>query len=441
MRVSRKKISDGQMNIIYALIILLIINYMFGTIILKDMFLFKYLRDILLALLLGSLFVQKKVRLKIDTGNRWVFVGMLMFLSGFLIGCIQSESISIVITVARRYIFPLLLLYAVSRMDIAKHFGSFLRFIMIFFTILCFWGVFQAQVLGDTFLRNLGYPLVYSYYYERDMLYNSFYFGGFGIQRVVATLSSSNIFALVSGASFFFLFICKDYIKKVKHPVICLIIIMAGYLLSFSRSNFLAMFFVVILVVWPYVPYKKQIFYAILFCVLILLGIIIYQGEGGIFFKILGWVRDSFHFKDSSAAGRFGIWQAAMEQIAKSPLGIGLGHVGGMADVVGISELTFSAENSYFTIALDTGWLGLLGYLVFLLSLVFALRKKARRFRRLSNRVGEKICTCGYALIIYLMIVMLFSNHIQDMEVVSLVYIYAGIGLSLNYNQEVDCSN
>ena len=41
----------------------------------------------------------------------------------------------------------------------------------------------------------------------------------------------------------------------------------------------------------------------------------------------------------------------------------------------------------------------------------------------------------GYAVLIYLMGGMLFSNHIQDMEVVTLVYMYVGIGLSyVRYN-------
>ena len=36
----------------------------------------------------------------------------------------------------------------------------------------------------------------------------------------------------------------------------------------------------------------------------------------------------------------------------------------------------------------------------------------------------------SYAILMYFMGVMWFSNHIQDMEAVTMVYLYAGVGLS-----------
>ena len=45
----------------------------------------------------------------------------------------------------------------------------------------------------------------------------------------------------------------------------------------------------------------------------------------------------------------------------------------------------------------------------------------------------------GYAVLVYLMGVMLFSNHIQDMEAITLVYMYVGIALSyVRYNRGIN---
>ena len=86
------------------------------------------------------------------------------------------------------------MLFIVSQIDFNGEERGFPCIYLYLIVALSIFGVFQAQVLGDGFLRKLGYPVEYSHGYGRDMLYNSFYFGGLGIQRVVATTEQFQIF-------------------------------------------------------------------------------------------------------------------------------------------------------------------------------------------------------------------------------------------------------
>ncbi len=128
------------------------------------------------------------------------------------------------------------------------------------------------------------------------------------------------------------------------------------------------------------------------------------------------WVQSTLNMTEDSAAGRSGIWQTALAQVLKSPLGIGFGHVGAIGYD---SELVFWAENSYFVLALDTGWIGVISYVTALVMIVVKLYSNAVMYGKAGNEKGKRICVAGYAVLIYLMGVMLFSNHIQDMEVVN----------------------
>lgn len=405
-----------------AFVVLQLVNYMVVTVIMKDFFVVKYLRDILIVLLTLNTAVVTKCRIQKDR----VSACFTIFLLCIFIGIIQSDSISIMILAIRRYLIPLLWFYIIRKIDFRNRETKIINFILYFILGLSVFGIFQAQVLGDTFLRSLGYPVEYSYAYGRDMLYNSFYFGGLGIQRVVATLSSSNICALVLGASMIFFLIYSPYIKS-KYKKTMFFLITSAYFLTFSRSNILCFFIVILVMTWKYIPYKKYIFIgsAILLAGTIVIGIV--QGNNGIIYKLLLWVQATFTFTESSAAGRSGIWRSAFEQVVKSPLGIGFGHVGAIGTG---NSVVYSTENSYLALALDTGWLGVISYTLGLLFAILKLKRQAKIYAKLNDERGVRISVASYAVLMYFMGVMWFSNHIQDMEAVTIVYLYAGIGLS-----------
>ena len=421
MTLTRKK-----RLIIGLLLVILMINYMVITVVLKDTAAFKYLRDILLLVV----FVAVIGCVPLKASRQWYLVAILCFGFFGVIGALQSDSLRDIIIVGRRYIFPLIVFFVASNLKIDGKEEKILRFFLIFLAALSLFGVIQAHILGEQFLINLGYPLTYSQFYKRDFLGNSFYFGGLNIQRVVATLSSSNICALVLGITMVYLIVNnKVFVKKAYKPFLYLVILL-GYLLTFSRSNFVALFVVLIFVIWKYIPYRRYLLLGLALAMLGFVAVAIIQGEGGIANKIFEWVVGSFQAKDTSAAGRSGIWMEAFEQVKKSPFGIGFGHVGGVVGFNHVKDVHFSAENSYLAIALDTGWGGLICYIGFLTGIIAYLVKNAKRFARQKDYKGNRLCVAGYATAVYLMVVMFFSNHIHDMEAMALAYFLIGISVS-----------
>lgn len=411
------------------LLLLMLTNYMIVTVVLRDNILFKYLRDVVLLILVVTVIHVDDLKIKYNK----ITIAFIFFLICTIIGVLQSDSIKIAVLVLRRYFFPLIVLFLTSRFNFKGKETYLFKFIFTMILILSIFGVFQAQILGDNFLRKLGYPVEYSYAYGRDMLYNSFYFGGLGIQRVVATLSSSNICGVVFGTSLLYFLICNKCLKDIKHKKICYIVLLLGYLLTFSRSNFVAFFVVVIGIAWKYIPYKKYILLGGILTAVVILVIGFVQGMDGIIYKLILWVQSTFNMTESSAAGRSGIWQTAFAQVKISPFGIGFGHVGAIGTN---NNMVFSAENSYLTLALDTGWLGALIYVLTLFLMAYKLKKEARLYGKKGDYKGKRLCFGGYAVIIYLLVVMFFSNHIQDMEIMVLAYVYVGIGLAyIRYNR------
>ena len=412
------------------LIILLAINYMIVEIILKSNFVLSCLRDILLV----SLLILTVRKIKVTISKPFYCVIIFMILAALAL-C-HTNSLATGIIAIRRYYFPILFLFCISNIDIDNNNHYIICFMVKLLALLSAWGIFQADILGDSFLRKIGYPLVYSYAYGRDMLYNSFYFGNLGIQRVVSTFSSSNIYGLCSGIVLIASIILYEYIN-IKCKNILIILILAGYILSFSRSNFLALLVIFIVYLRKYIPHKKIVYFSItvLIIALIIWGII--QGNSGVLYKISTWIVNTFAGRESSSAARSGIWKAAFMESVKHPLGLGYGHVGALANSDLATSQVYSSENSYLTIALDMGWLGTFLYIFFLASLVKVLIRYSIMFNNKSDYYGNRLCVCGYTILIYLSIVMLFSNHIQDMETICFAYLFAGIALQYIHTHNI----
>lgn len=412
------------------LIVLLVINYMVITIMLHDNFIFKYARDVILLFLMLFVFTRHNTNRILK--NRLLIIFILLFSLMFFVGILKSDSLSVVLVVLRKYYFPLGVLLVVANINFYKNFNRLTQFFLMFFGVISFFGLFQAFILGDSFLRNIGYPVVYSYSYGREMLYNSYYFGGLGIQRVVATLSSSNTCALILGVVLIFL-ITSDEFVVLKHKKMYYLLILFGYLGTFSRSNFLALIMIFLFVGCKYVPYKKQLLFGCMTVCVFALAVGVYQGSSGFLYKILLWIQSSLNFSESSAAGRSEIWAFALEYALENPLGIGLGHVGSVAFNAGLGEIILSAENSYLTIALDTGIIGLLCYVGMMLTLLNILKINSHKLKNIGDVRGYRICLSSRIVLIYTMIVMFFSNHIQNMEAMSIVYAIVGVAISYTY--------
>ena len=89
--------------LIEILIVLLLTNYMFVTVVLKDNIIFKYLRDIVLITLVVTLFYNNNLKTKYNK----ITIAFMVFLVCSVTGIIQSDSLKIVILVLRRYLLPI----------------------------------------------------------------------------------------------------------------------------------------------------------------------------------------------------------------------------------------------------------------------------------------------------------------------------------------------
>lgn len=420
------KSSVWNITLAKLLVVLLVLNYTVITILLNDFFLLKYLRDVILIVLfletVGPSLRQGKIKLyKIDL----LAILMIVWL---IVAFFLSDNKVLASVSFRRYLFPLILFFVASHMnnvsyDTIKqtHF-----FLLRFFATISIWGVFQAHVLGDSFLKNIGYASAYSNGYGRVMLANSFYFGGLGVQRVVATFSNSNICGLILGAVLLYL-VCniKLYQFKKKHWVMFLLICL-GYILTFSRSNFLAMLIVLIIGIYPYIPYKKIIVSCIALGIIVFLfGLVC---DWHVKNKFFAWVVNSLTLTESSASGRSSIWSLALQCVLENPLGIGFGYVGSIARDANVSA-SYSCENSYLAIGIDSGWIGMSLYFSWFFCIALKIKRGLKRYKD-DIKIKAQL-TSAFALLLYLAIVSFFSNHIYDMEAISIVYLFVGWTVNL----------
>lgn len=419
------KVKLDKILVLEVLIILLTVNYMVVTILLNDTIVLKYLRDIILLCLFGVSVFGKKV-------NKY-YIGWLLFFILLIFSFFNSDNTSLAFVSIRKYVFPILALITLDKFTpITKdNLLRLMNFLLRFFALISFWGIFQAWVLKDDFLKQIGYPTSYSYSYGRDMLNYSFYFGGLGIQRVVSTLSNSNVFGLIVGATLIVTVFLYPYITN-KRKNFYIILMAVGYMLTFSRSNYLALLIVIISSMYPYLPHKNWVWTFIGSGLVSGIVLSVVQGENGLVNKLIGWVVNSLNFSDSSVAGRSVRWIGALNESLANPLGIGFGHVGSLAYRAGVSNV-FDSENSYLAIALDAGIFGLMVYLSSVIIVIMRFMSFRKQYTE-DNSFAKRICLSGKSLLVYMLVVMFFSNHIYDMEAIALIYIYAGMLLNMLRN-------
>lgn len=421
-------------TVVKIIIVLLVINYMVITVIFNDNVFLKYLRDIILLI---GLFVT--TRLKKIAYSRDILPLIIVVLAVF-ISFFRTEDTTLAFTYARRYLFPILVLvfmYQIQDSWTEKIFTNFCKFLLVFFSAISVWGIFQAWVLGDKFLMKIGYNTGYLIAYGTNKLNHSFYFGGLGIQRVVSTVSNCNTLALILGVTLIFFIGCYKKLQ-IKWKNMYLILVVAAYILTFSRSNFLGMIVAVVFVLYPYIPHKKVIALTLLVFILSLVVLYFVQGSNGLVYKLVNWANNSLNFTESSAAGRMSRWTDGLNQMMSNPFGKGFGTVGSIARDAGV-DFT-AAENSYLAMAIDFGIIGMLAYVTFFIVIY-------RKFKRCSTkRDGVAIDNKGLAksiqaIVVYLLVSMFFSNYIYGMEAISIIYIYIGVASAICFKNKYSLHN
>ncbi|WP_438757158.1 O-antigen ligase family protein [Enterococcus sp. AZ126] len=417
--------SKTEKLMLYFIPIGIALQYIFFSITLHDNPLVKYWKELIvvvyLLLLIPKIFELKKSNtaiLDVKLGI-WSLFYFLFLISLVISTVLFTQSISTAFFVIRRYVLPVLIFIIARNLSIdTKDVFKFFSYIFKFFSLICIWGIFQAYVLGDQFLINLGYPIKYA-----GRLKDSFYFGGFGsLQRVVSTFSNTNVFGATLGLILVVVLINREYIN-VKYYNVLFGIYCLTLLLTFSRSNWLSLSFVIILVMTK----KRGILSkASILVVGVVLSLIVVSALFNInmFDILIKYIESTITLEDNSAAGRKGIWLEAFSYFLDNPFGIGLGRVGTVSDVVSTGYDRIMGESSYLAVLLDTGIQGFIGYYGMIGSILLSFYNRMKKSKSL---LFKNINFTGVCLTIYILVMFIFSNHIYDMEITVFYFLFIGL--------------
>ncbi len=409
------------------------IHYMIITILFNDTIIFKFWKEtVIIIYMIGMLFVfVNKKNIKFmeifpSDGLILLFIVSLIFSAIFM-----TESTESSIYMLRVYLVPIIVYFisknseGLTKDNISKIF----KFIFLFYTILALWGIFQAYFLGDDFLINIGYPLKYA-----GRLKNSYYFGGFGdMQRVVSTFANVNVYACVIG----FITIMSIYNKdtllcKEKNYKVNYFILVCSFILTFSRSNWLA----IIILLFPLIQNKKGILKkALQLCIIVLVVMFIYFliSKVNILKIISKYIINTISMNDHSSNGRFGIWQEGINQVLNSPFGIGLGNVGTRSAALN-GDVNLSIESSYLALLLDTGVQGFIPYILFIIYTIYYVGIKIKKE---SKKEVKLFFTSIRSICLYLLIIFTFSNHIHDLEIMIFFSFFVGLAYNKKFIESI----
>jgi O-antigen ligase len=422
-------------RLLMVLIILTPFHYFIFSILLKEYDFLKYWKEVVISITCLLIFTRKiseSLRNK-QFGLTVLDISILYFLIPIVFSFLfLTTDKSAGLYMFRVYIQPLLVYYIVRNINMTEYqFNKFTKIIFNVAIILSAYGLFQAIVLGDQFLISLGYTLKYE-----GRLLDSYYIFGFGnFQRVVSTFFNSNVCALYLSFSLIIVFM-NNHIFTKRKLILGLTIILLAILFTFSRSTWIPLLFVLFYIL----KYFKNTFPSlrkiiILFPLLWISFLFIASTlfDLMIFERLYAFIYNSITLKDTSAAGRSDIWAQAVSIIKDNIFGIGMGHTGAKAMALGNDFIP--SESSYLTILLDFGIQGLIPFLLIFISTIYISFKNINRFRynkkiKLIN-IGRILAT------VMIMVSMLFSNYIHDIELFTIYYFLIGLGSNKFLIQDV----
>jgi putative inorganic carbon (HCO3(-)) transporter len=170
----------------------------------------------------------------------------------------------------------------------------------------------------------------------------------------------------------------------------CLALSGVALLLTQSRGGLLAFIFILLVYV-AFTGRDRKI--RIKRIVLLLIVCLLAAGVAGFFFQRLGEI------DDFTAVSRLAIWGGAFAVFAQSPLlGTGFGNLRGlMGGLLNLPDgWTGDAHNLCLELLAETG---LIGFVVFVVLIVLALRTALRQFPKTENHFTKMICIAIFAAI------------------------------------------
>lgn len=432
-----------EQNLFKFFIFLTPFHYFVFTIILNDFEVLKYWKELTLFILVIILIGKKLSNLSqisLLTFNIFDIFLIYLLIPVFFSFLIMTDDKSDGLYMLRVYLQPILVYFIVKNLNLKEiSLTKLTKLVFNVAVILSLYGLFQALLLGDQFLINLGYSLKYE-----GRLIDSYYISGFGnFQRLVSTFVNANVAALYLSFSLILVFVNSMVFTRLKLSI-GIPIILIGIIFTFSRSTWIPLFFILIFMLFYlkdiYPSFKKIALFLPLF-----LLVIVFSLSGilklGIFEKIYSFIYRSITFKDTSVAGRSDIWLEAINISKNNLFGIGLGNTGAKAMVLGNNTM-ISSESSYLTILLDFGVQGFIPFVLMFFVIGFINFKNIKKYK-FSSKI--KLLNVGSILGTFLIMTsMLFSNYIHDIEIFTIYYLLVGLSfnkfLYRNILQEEQCS-
>lgn len=299
-------------------------------------------------------------------------------------------------------------------------------FVLIFClgTVISAWGIFQASILGDKFLINLGYETI------SGKLNTSFYIAMFFFQRAVGTFASPNTFGIYLQMCIMLGFYVNGYglIKNKKIYYLCNTIMLFALLYSFSRSSILSL--ILSFSIFAYFVYgSKKSTYIFLKCILTLIVVfsIFFIFNKDVVEPLITHTINTITLEDPSTLGHIDSLSNSVSFAMKNPLGVGLGKTGPRASAR--SGGGINSENSFFILLFDLGMFGLFLYLV-LISLIMV-----HLYSKIKSKLNSE------ARLLYSVILSILIGHmaawnllpyIVELETTLILFFIIGLGYN-NY--------
>lgn len=441
INISKERIERIVKSLLLIYMFFLPLHYLFFTILLSSFSFLKIWKELLVMLMVGLsliLLLQKKQdKFRFKFSNP-ISIFCILFLLYSLICLIFTNYKIPALNVLRVYLIPVILYLITKSINFTKEdFNKGFNILAIEASLISVYAVFQSVFLGTKFLASLGYPVR-----ENGRLATSFYLSGINnFQRASGTFVSSNTFAFFVSifciVCFYIIINKKRFNKKTfRIAIITFSLTLIGLFMSFSRSCWIATFIVLTLILINAIQknslsisLKSIIRISLVFfvTVLIIVAIISFLSGINIFGIVIQYLINTLSFNDTSAVSHVSSYIDSFNIFIKHIFGTGLG-INGPKAAVYFNEY-FITESSYFLMLFEFGIIGFVLYFSIYFIAIYKYYRKKVRFD-----------ICNY-VIIFSLISFLFLPYIQDLEIISYIFIVLGLSVSnITFNTEYNCN-
>ena len=301
-----------------------------------------------------------------------------------------------------------------------------LKYLFYIGVIIGVWAIFQAAILGDRFLMDLGYRNTFG------RLSTSFYISTYIFQRAVGTLSSPNTLGIFLQAVIMIgVYLYHDLSKANRlRYFLSMILLLSALLYTFSRSAWIALCISALGYVFMKMDLKNTIgLLAKTGIVIIVIFFVLFVIAEDVTKTIIFHIINALSLKDPAAVGHIASLADSFKFSLENPFGIGLGMSGPRASIRTGNIL--NSENSFFIIAFDMGIIGAVIYSLICVMMLISLKNVIKSTIDLDLK---RFRTVALLIFIGQMVAWNLLPYIVELE--ATMILYALTGLALNHNLE-----